>query len=345
MEIKYVKSSHSEAEKKASHELITQSFDDTSIANDDYYNWQYLENPVGVGTVLLAYDDIHPSAQYVAIPCKFQFNNKIFLITLTMNICVSPKYRGKGLSTKVIEKIHDLIETVPFSIVLPNNDSMKAHLNNKYKAIKMQFLIRPVKFSYYFQNIIIRTILKPFNIFWKKKCKLKLQEYSKEFDNKFDYFEKNTRRKNTFRQVRDSSFLNWRYRKNPKRSYKVFVASDDNNDIEGYIITRTTELNGKRIGFIMDFVAKKKSYKIKNLVNNALEDFWQNDVTITTVSCFPEGIEYEILREEGFYICPEFLRPHPLKILIKIFNESTFTKQILLDPTKWFFMPGDYETF
>ena len=345
MKINYLKSSHNDEQKKATNDLMKESFEDKDIANNEYYDWQYLKNPIGLGTVLLALDNTNYVGQFASIPCKFKFNEKSFLISLSMNICISPKYRGKGISTEIVAKLNDSMESAPFTIGLPNKQSMKTHLNNLYHLLSMSLLIRPGKISNYFHNPIIRIILKPFDIFWKKKTAYNVKEHLDEFDSRFDDFEKSNHKKNVFMQVRSSSFLNWRYKKNPKRNYKVFIAENDDATIEGYIVTRVTDLFGKRFGLIMDFVVNKKSDKVKNLIQNVLEDFWKNNVSITAVACFSNCIEYEILKEEGFYQCPNFLRPHPFRVCIKIFDESTYSKNLVLHPSHWFFMLGDYETF
>ncbi len=47
-------SGHSEEEIMISLKLVKDSFGNTEIASKSYYQWQYLQNPVGQGTVLLA---------------------------------------------------------------------------------------------------------------------------------------------------------------------------------------------------------------------------------------------------------------------------------------------------
>ena len=61
------------------------------------HEWQYLRNPLGVGNVLLAYDGDKAVGQIASVPCKYNFADKDTPVSLTMNLAVSPLYRGKGI--------------------------------------------------------------------------------------------------------------------------------------------------------------------------------------------------------------------------------------------------------
>lgn len=343
--MRFVISNHSGNDKKINNELMKQSFEDINVASDEHYNWQYLENPVGKGIVLIAFDGEVPVGGYAAIPCLYQYNEKTFQIMLGMNLVVSPPFRGRGISTKLVLEFNKHINSSQSIIGVPNDKATRLHMKNTRDFLKLTLLIRPVMLSKYFHNKIASFIMKPFDKIWKKKNPVKSLEYKEMFDKRFDDFEKITRRENVIRQVRNSDFLNWRYKTNPKKKYKVFVVEKSNREIEGYIITRVAEFNGKQFGFVMDFVITNKSESIKQLVRNALNDFWDSKVSLAAVVCLTNDKEYEVLREEGFYICPDFLRPHPFKFFVKKLNLTAIKNNIILDPKRWFFMLGDYETF
>jgi hypothetical protein len=342
----YKESSHSDKEKKVSLELVKESFGDTDIAFDEYYNWQFLRNPVGRGTVLIAYDGDLPVGQVASIPCKYLMPNEKepMIITLTMNVCVSPKYRGMGILTDLMDRIHKGGQhSSPFSIGVPNNQSMKGHQKNKYYPLPMTLLVRPVILSNYFSNPLIQRVFKPFDTLWRKGVNVERQEYSNRFDKRFDSL--TDLHQQAIRQVRNSDFLNWRYKDNPRRKYKVFATIDSNEDIQGYLVASITEVFGKRLGLIVDFVVKNDSVSVKKLVLNALRYFWENKVTFAAAACFPNCIEYNLLKQGGFFVSPKRFRPHPLAVCVKILSESWIKQNVLLDRNNWFFMLGDYETF
>lgn len=343
--ITYKESSHTDNEKKASLNLARESFGDTDIAYEKYYDWQFLQNPVGKGTVVFAYDGDVPVGQAASIPCRYMISDEgPVTITLTMNVCVSEKHRGRGILTELMDQIHKTGRyPVPFSVGIPNDQSMRGHLKNNYQPLPMALLVRPVILSNYFTNSAIRRIFKPFDRIWKKGTYVESQQYSKRFDERFNDLNLASHH-NFIRQIRDSRFLNWRYLDNPRRKYKIFAALEQ-EQVQGYLVVRVTEVFGTKLGLIVDFVARDETQSTRDLVLNALKYFWENKVTFAAVACFPSCIEYQLLKRSGFYVVPGRFRPHPLAVCIKILDDSRYEQELLLNSDNWFFMFGDYETF
>jgi GNAT superfamily N-acetyltransferase len=345
--ITYRVSSHSNKEKRISMELVRESFGETDMAYEEYYDWLFLKNPIGTGTVLIAYDGDLPIGQVASIPCKYIMPNeeKPIIITLTMNVCVSPNYRGRGILTQLMDRIHRVgTYSVPFSVGIPNSQSMRGHLKNGYHPLPMKLLIRPVRLSNYFSNPVIRKFVEPFYVFWRNGMDVEDQEFSERFDERFDsllYLHQEL-----IRQVRNSDFLNWRYLDNPRRKYKIFVAMNESKkEVLGYLIARVTEVFGMRVGLIVDFISKDSSQCIKNLILNALRYFWESAVTFAVSVCFANCIEYRLLKNSGFFIIPDRFKPHPLAVCVKLLDEANYKQNVLLNANNWFFMLGDYETF
>ena len=78
MKIRYKKLDYSEEEMNLSHKLMRESFEDKEIATNEYYEWQYLSNPIGRGTVLLAFSESNLVGQFALIPCEFELNDSTF---------------------------------------------------------------------------------------------------------------------------------------------------------------------------------------------------------------------------------------------------------------------------
>ena len=296
---------------------------------------------------MIAYDGDSPVGQVASIPCKYLMpdEKEPVTLTLTMNVCVAPKYRGMGILTELMDQIHKVDQySVPFSIGIPNDQSMKGHLKNKYYPLPMTLLIRPVILSNYFSSSLVRKLAKPFDALWRKGADVEYQEYSKRFDERFDDLTNSIHQK-AIRQLRNLDFLNWRYIDNPRRKYKIFAALDkDGQQVQGYLVARVTDVFETKLGLIVDFVARNDSQPVKNLILNALRYFWESKVTFAAAACFAECIEYRLLRRAGFFVAPDRFRPHPLALCVKSLDEAR-GGQDLLNPNSWFFMIGDYETF
>jgi ribosomal protein S18 acetylase RimI-like enzyme len=347
--LRYLLSSHSDDQKEDSLNLVRESFGNkVDIAYVEYYEWQYLKNPLGKASVLLAYDGEKAVAQIASAPCAFRVGAEYFTASSIMNLSVSSQYRGKGIMVELVSRIHNANQSM-FSLVVPNAEAIKGYLKRNFYAMPMAFMIRPVRLSNYFYNRqVVKGLLKPLDIIWRKKKTtsiLEIQEHQSLFDERFDELFTATYNQSMIRQVRDSKFLNWRYRTNPRRKYITFTATTDDGKIQGYIIVRIMEIFGKRTGIIVDLLTHKNSDLAKGLIATALDYFWINRVALAMAACFPNSREYASLKKGGFFLCPRRFRPHPLTLCLKPSSKEQDKSSLLTEPINWFFMLGDYETF
>ena len=345
----YILSSHSEDEKKVSLNLVRESFgDEVDIVYNDYYDWQYLRNPLGIGKVLLVYDGEKAIGQISSVPCRYNIVDKDTPASSIMNLSVSPLYRGKGIMGELVSRIHKINQSL-FSVVVPNEEAINGYLKKNFNPMPLAFLIRPVRLSnYFFNRRVLGKFLKPYDLVWKKKettSEFHIQQHISIFDERFDDLFLATNGQKMIRQVRDSKFLDWRYRANPRRKYITFIATGDDGRIEGYIIIRVTEIFGKRAGLIIDLLTRQSSNSARSLVVTALNYFWSNGAALAMVTCIRNNREYQVIKEEGFFLCPKRFLPHPLTVCLKASSEELIRNDKLVDPNNWFFMFGDYETF
>jgi hypothetical protein len=346
---KYVLSTHKEDEIRSSLSLVREAFgSDVDIAYEEYYAWQYLENPLGKGNLLMAYDGGRAVGQIASIPCTYKIHDKYVPASSIMNLSVSSQYQGKGIMGELVSQIQKTTASL-FYTVVPNGAAIKGYLKKHFHSMPMEFMIRPVRLSHYFSNRrLISSSLKSFDVIWKKKkldSKFDVQEQVTMFDKRFDDLLIDSDANNTIRQMRDSKFLNWRYRNNPRRKYSTLVATGQDGELQGYIILRITEIFGKSTGLIVDLVTQKGSDAARVLIVSALDYFWLNGAALAMVVCFPKMKEYKLLRKEGFFNCPARFRPHPLTLCIKVSDAHQTENHVLINPDNWFFMFGDYETF
>ena len=345
----YHLSSHSEEQRKASLNLVRESFGkEVDSAYDDYYEWQYLKNPLGNGNVLFAYDGERAVGQIASIPCAYKVRGEYVIASMTMNLGISSLYRGKGIMGELLSRIHKDNRSM-FYLAIPNSESLKGHLRNGYYPLSLAFMIRPVMLSnYFYDHQVAKGFLKPLDLFWRKKkpnSKSKIQEHQSMFDERFDELFNGIDNQNIITQVRNSKFLNWRYRTNPRRTYTTFIVSKDDGKIEGYIIIRITQIFGKTCGLIVDLLTQNDSHSARGLIASALDYFWINNVAIAIVTCLPNSREYGLFRNEGFILCPKRFLPHPMALCLKVSGEDQNKIHALAVPNDWFFMFGDYETF
>jgi hypothetical protein len=356
MALKFVLSSHTEQEKKGSCDLVTECFGNRESASyAKEYNWLFLENPAGIGAILIAYDGMRPVGQICSIPCRYAFKDTHIRTAIAGEyICVSPKYRGKGIMSELIRRRGLDDDTCPFVLDVPNNASMNGFLKGNYRQMSTKLLVRPVKLSRCFvYKKIPKKVLSPFDGVWKNRRRISsgksvIAEYAlPTFDSRFDEFFKDVDNKRRIKQVRNSELLNWRYRKSHTRNYKTIISTREDGKLEGYIVFKVAVEYMINVGFIMDFVIKEDSENGKNLIRYALEYFWDNDAAVAAAICFPNCMEYRILKKEGFFICPNRVRPDPHTLCVRPSSNSQnqFDENMLMDSNSWFFMFGDFHIY
>jgi predicted N-acetyltransferase YhbS len=347
--LNYLLSTHSEDEIRSSLSLVRESFgNDVDISYEEYYVWQYLENPLGKGKVLFAYDGEKAVGQIASIPCVYKIQDRNVPVSSIMNLSVSSQYQGKGIMGELVSRIQQADESL-FYTVIPNGAAIRGYLKKQFHPMTMAFMIRPVRLSKFFRNRrLLNSLLRPFDTIWTKKkhtSKLNIEEQVSSFDERFDDLFDATNDNSTIRQARDSKFLNWRYKNNPRRKYSTLVATRQGGILEGYITIRIAEIFGKSMGLIVDLVTQRDSDAGRGLIASALNYFRVNGVAFAMVVCFPGRKEYKLLKEGGFFNCPNRFRPHPLTLCIRVSDTGQIEKDNLTNPTNWFFMFGDYETF
>ena len=143
-------SRHTDREIEDSVNLMKESFGEVDVATKRYYEWLYIRNPAGLGTVFIACDKGTPVGQFACIPCIYKFYGNKIIVPLTLNLCVHPKYRGMGLMNQLVVKMHEyLSHNNYFSIGMPNSSSLartfeewvyRITIDNIGKAYKTVFL-------------------------------------------------------------------------------------------------------------------------------------------------------------------------------------------------------------
>ena len=339
-----------EKEKQEILELTKKTFGDVDISNSLYFDWQYRNNPFGKAIVLLAQDDSIDNmivGTNTIIPTKLLVEEEEILSSLACNVQVHPDYQNQGIFSKLLTLMTSLAKKKEISslFAIPNKNSFNSFINEgSFEIIQLPLLIRPLKFSRYF-NSPLNKILKIFEIFWKIKIPPNnVEEFDGNFQNFDKLFEKISKRTPII-QSRTKEYLKWRYLDHPTRKYQIYVLKQ-NNELIGYIIVKIHRLNNKKIGVILDFIvdsnASEKS--LKSLIEKALDYFWKNNASIAISTCRSELLECKLLHQQGFFNIPSFLKPEPLHFIIRLFNPAEKLKK-LTTFDNWFFTFGDYDVF
>ena len=341
-----------EKEKQEILNLTKKTFGDVEITNSSYFDWQYRKNPNGKALVALARDDSDNViiGTNTIIPLELIVDGEKIVSSLACNVQVHPDYRKKRIFSKLLSSMPELAlaKDIHSLFAIPNDNSFRAFVNEgSIEIAQLPLLIKPIKFSQYF-SFPLKQILKPFDIFWKKRDILlsDIEQFHNDFDDSFEGLAKKTSKRISVMNSRKKEFLNWRYKKHPTREYQIFTLKDD-DELVGYIITKIHHLEKKKIGVILDYMVDnsfKDKTKLKSLIDKVIFNFWENDVSVAIATSREGLLENELLRSCGFFLSPSFLKPESLHFIVQTFDDNLkHTK--LKRFNNWFFVFGDYDVF
>ncbi len=84
----------------------------------NYLNWLYNENPVGNFIGIDCYENGNLIGQVGGIPREFICNKKKVRFLISINVCVEPKYQGKWIFSKMLNRFDKLAKELNFSGII-----------------------------------------------------------------------------------------------------------------------------------------------------------------------------------------------------------------------------------
>ena len=98
--------------------LMNASFPDCEF-KEEYYGWQYMENPNGRVVSYNAYSEGGQlAAHYAAIPIKMILGGKEELGLLSLNTATHPNHQGKRLFTTLADKTYQKATELGYKFVI-----------------------------------------------------------------------------------------------------------------------------------------------------------------------------------------------------------------------------------
>jgi len=144
--------------------------------------------------------------------------------------------------------------------------------------------------------------------------------------------------------VRDTTFLDWRYKQVPDRSY-IFMAAKHRGSIVAYIVLRYVTIEGIPCGMVVDFLVEPTSegrQAGRALLHKALNRFEQDDLELAGCLMLPGVEEIKLLVNQGFVKCPTWLLPQQFPVLLQVDKDAP-RRSLLSDISSWFLTMGDYD--
>lgn len=333
-------------------ELFKKAFNEELSLEE--WKWKYKENPEGFLSFVGTKNNkiiVHYGMPYV----KLKIKEKLVRAVSAGDTMVHPDYQGRKGGRLAFLFLFSLGASSPeegwrylgarYNISVgfgfPNErvykvgkryggykDIGELYVVRKYlvRGWRRSKIIREASRLYYKIEFIYRKAL-----FAKRNIK-RIKEFGKEVDQLWEKVKKNY----PIAVVRDSRYLNWRYRKRPLVSY-ILLSAQKGAECKGWIVLRIKEekigdLNVK-VGYILDMLADDKRV-IKNLILHSIDLFFKKGVYL--LEAWSSLNEKKIFEELGFSVNRRIpLVWHPFSI------EDQGEINFISDIKNWYITLGD----
>lgn len=296
--------------------LFSESFDrDVSL---DFLNWRYLDNPFNKILFKTHYESECLQASYSVSPTKILVDSKQFDSAISMTTMTHPAARGRGLFPKLAAQLFEFMSENDFKLVyaFPNDMSHRTFI----EKLDWQDI-------YEIPTMVLRDV-----------SKRKLEKFYEDNVVRDDQLELNYDNLAVQSKIvikKDSSYLKWRYLKNPNNSYQVFAIQDKSTGkVRSTFITKPYS---DSIDIVDMQPANEEDGQI--LLSNVIDYFSSEGAKSFSVWCPTHHFMHKIIEKLGFknespitYFCGKQL--------------NTFhTKAAWEDYRSWYIQMGDSDVY
>jgi hypothetical protein len=326
------------------------------------WNWKFRENLLSHINILTVVEfKGRIIGQYGSFPCRYKYRDRLVNASLVVDNFVLPEFRGglRGIQWKAWKNGWEVSveKGMAFGMGFPTPKhyvigkrilrySEFAEVPVLYKrlswrlAVKSRFPFLPDFMTHAvsaFSRLGYRAAAK------FGSCKGKQSSTIRRvvaFDEKFDQFWEKVRAQYEILQVRDRTYLQWRYRK-PGSEYEIFV-SEKGNEMTGYIVLMFRSEGGQEIGHIIDLLADEATGADSDLIRCALLRFISRRVDYVRCWMLRGNSPYKTLRSYGFF---ERACDQTVKGVCGVFNSEIIDASFIEDSGNWYITMGDADTF
>jgi len=360
-DVEWVSRAYAEEDREDIRDLLASEYPDSDVGLPEFFHWQCDQNPAGRSIIRVAYECQHDQivGEIWGLPMRLQVGQEVRHTTIIINGLVREDFRRKGITTRIgRENFADALAQrgIEFTISIPSPPSYRVATKYFYGVDLgcIPLLIKPLdwaalltyktgrpRLSRLAASVLKRVV--PPGPRTVRAGGITLRDLEC-FDESFDELWERTRHKRPVAVVRDCAWLNWRYKEIPTRYYDVMVAQEGSEMI-GYVVTRQVTLLGVSCGMIVDLwvePARRGRRAAYLLIQEVTGRFLSHGMQIAGTLMLPGTEEYAALRRAGYWVCPRYLEPQPIPLIIHRHTEKTLCYP-LNDLSCWFFTMGDYD--
>jgi GNAT superfamily N-acetyltransferase len=325
-----------------------------------HWRWQYIENPAKIVTITLAEEKSEIVGQYALRPVRMKVGQDSRLAALSLDTMVHPEYRGQGMFVKLAKHLYETVagRGIPLVYGFPNEASYHgfiARLEWKDLTKNVPLFVRPLNV-----RRILNQRLKPALLAgaagWLVQAGASLrypvrrvrvpqgcaiQERTR-FDESADRLWEQASTLFPVSVVRDQQYLNWRFVAKPGDHYTLFTL-ESNAGLLGYVVLKTVEKFGLRLGFLVDLLALPGRPDVSHcLVSKALGYFKESEQDIINCMMLKNGPFVPALRANGFLFLPPKYHPQEMHLGVRN-NTQDYPTGFISDPVNWYITWADHD--
>jgi predicted acetyltransferase len=278
---------------------------DKRIITEDFFKWQYFDNPSGPVDTWVADDGGKIVGQYTIQRQEYFYYGKKVIGSLAFDLATHPDYRYQGMFTTL--GFHSLKEAgkrnISFTLGYP---WVKGIAIPGHKKVGWT-LLGELKI-YELKNLDVHEG-EQINGFSIKEVNL--------FDDKYDVLALEHKNDAFVMLNRTGAYLNWRYMCKKGYKYYCFEIVDTENRLVGFFILKIYEDQDLKILHIIDFILPKNKKLYQKVLNFAVVFASEQKANIITLVINKNLEFFNFLKSKGFKHQQRFFIP-----IVHVNNEN-----------------------
>jgi len=288
---------------------------------ENIWQWQFQNNPSGEAICFLAESQGKIVGQYAAIPTRFSIHGQETLLWFSCDTMVHPDFRRQGIFFALARELYRFLEILPgINLVwgFPNDKSLAGFTGKLgWRTLPsfplMVIPIRPLNMIFPSISLLKKTgkllsgsMAPDAEVSFSTKIQGIHLDPIEQFDETFDSLWQKHSTLAPVIQVRDRSYLQWRYLSVPEFGYRPFAVRRDGCLI-AYAVIRMMTLKGRTFGVLADLFPLI-SFPILFEIFSFAKRFVKANGGDFLTCLFPHEQTW-ILKKAGFRQIPEIFNP------------------------------------
>ena len=318
--------------------------------NESIWRWQFERAVNDGGFICFAEHGSALVGQYATIPVRMHIQGKKTLAALSLDTMTHPEYRKQGIFVTLANEVYRRTHSLGVGLVygFPNDRSFHGFVADLNFSVleTLVAMARPLRVDGALRATLNRPALaaaigKPLgsmcNALWSKKTTdtaVAVEPASRFPEQVTELFAGCSLRSGNL-VVRDYEYLSWRYDRNPRHAYDIFLGYR-NGALAGYCVSGATERKGLTIGLIVDLFTEPHDRELTaSLVAAALAAMEKKEMHLASCLLPSKSPFRPIMRRLGF-VFP--MRRFPFIIRV---NSDAITPEMLRRGAGWHITFGD----